>query len=39
LVWDEEMFSKRFTVKDMKSGSQESLNFQELLACLKTNTQ
>jgi len=39
LVGDEEMFSKRFTVKDMKSGSQESLNFQELLACLKTNTQ
>ncbi|MDG1673726.1 MAG: histidine--tRNA ligase, partial [Flavobacteriaceae bacterium] len=26
LVGDEEMFSKRFTVKDMKSGSQESLN-------------
>ena len=39
LVGDEEMFSKRFTVKDMKSGSQESLNLQELLACLKTNTQ
>ena len=39
LVGDEEMFSKRFTVKDMKSGSKESLNFQELLACLKTNTQ
>ena len=39
LVGDEEMFSKRFTVKDMKSGSQESLNFQELLACLKTKTQ
>jgi histidyl-tRNA synthetase len=39
LVGDEEMFSKRFTVKDMKSGSQESLNLQELLACLKTKTQ
>ena len=39
LVGDQEMFSKRFTVKDMKSGSQESLNFQELLACLKTKTQ
>ena len=39
LVGDEEMFSKRFTLKDMKSGSQESLNLQELLACLKTNTQ
>lgn len=39
LVGDQEMFSKRFTVKDMKSGSQESLNLQELLACLKTNTQ
>lgn len=39
LVGDEEMFSKRFTVKDMKSGTQESLNLQELLACLKTNTQ
>jgi histidyl-tRNA synthetase len=38
LVGDEEMFSKRFTVKDMKSGSQESLNLQELLACLKTKT-
>lgn len=39
LVGDEEMFSKRYTVKDMKSGSQESLNLQELLACLKTKTQ
>ena len=39
LVGDEEMFSKRFTVKDMKSCSQESLNLQELLACLKTKTQ
>ena len=39
LVGDEEMFSKRFTVKDMKSGTQESLNLQELLACLKTKTQ
>ena len=39
LVGDEEMFSKRFTVKDMKSGSQKSLNLQELLACLKTKTQ
>ena len=39
LVGDQEMFSKKFTVKDMKSGSQESLNLQELLACLKTNTQ
>jgi histidyl-tRNA synthetase len=39
LVGDEEMFSKRFTVKNMKSGSQESLNLQELLACLKTKTQ
>ena len=39
LVGDQEMFSKRFTVKDMKSGSQESLNLQELLACIKTNTQ
>lgn len=39
LVGDEEMFSKRFTVKYMKSGSQESLNLQELLACLKTKTQ
>jgi histidyl-tRNA synthetase len=39
LVGDEEMFSKRFTVKDMKSGCQESLNLQELLACLKTKTQ
>lgn len=38
LVGDEEMFSKRFTVKDMKSGTQESLNLQGLLACLKTNT-
>ena len=39
LVGDQEMFSKRFTVKDMKSGTQESLNLQELLACLKTKTQ
>ena len=38
LVGDEEMFSKRFTVKDMKSGTQESLNLQGLLACLKINT-
>ena len=38
LVGDQEMFSKRFTVKDMKSGTQESLNLQELLACLKTNS-